>query len=147
MKKLFSGLSLALVAGSLLLLSSPAVFSAPAKAPLANHGAVRVENAALDFHLVNQTGYTIAHLYISPSAQDDWGDNILEAELDSGDAVDVVFHPEADAIKWDMRADWAMEDGSEEQEYVYWKGLKLTEINKVTLKYDSKKDKTSAVIE
>ena len=46
-----------------------------------------------------------------------------------------------------MRADWLMEDGSEEQEYVYWKGLKLTEINKVTLKYDAKKDKTSAVIE
>ena len=147
MKKLFSGLSLALVAGSLLVFSSPAVLSAPARAQLPNHGAVRIENAALDFSLDNETGYTIAHLYISPSAQDDWGDNILEDALHSGDAVDVVFHPEADAIKWDMRADWLMEDGSEEQEYVYWKGLKLTEINKVTLKYDAKKDKTSAVIE
>jgi hypothetical protein len=37
---------------------------------------------------------------------------------------------------------WADGDGSEE-----WLGLKLTEIEKVTLVYDKEKDQTKAIIE
>src|SRR5690606_15322180 len=109
--------------------------------------AVPVQNATLDFTLVNKTGYTLSGLYLSPSSEDDWGDNILEEDLDSGDMVDIIFSPHADTAKWDLRADWLMEEDAEEQEFVYWQGLSLDEISKLTLFYNAETGKTSAKVE
>ncbi len=109
--------------------------------------AVPVQNATLDFELVNKTGYSLSGLYLSPSKADDWGDNILEETIDDGDAVEISFSPDAKTAKWDLRADWLMEDDAEEQEYVYWTGLSLDEITTLTLYYNKSTNKTSAKAE
>lgn len=106
-----------------------------------------MQNAELDFELVNNTGYLLSGLYLSPTGTEEWGDNILEEDLDSGDSVNLSFHPEAEAVKWDLRADWAMEDEEDSQEYVYWMGLSLDEITKLTLNYNKTTGKTSAKAE
>lgn len=109
--------------------------------------AAPMQNATLDFELVNKTGYSLSGLYLSPSNADDWGYNILEEIIDDGDAVEISFSPDAKSAKWDLRADWLMSDEEEEQEYVYWTGLSLDEITTLTLYYNKATNKTSAKAE
>jgi len=101
-----------------------------------------VNQLNLDFTLVNATGYGIAAVQISPTKQQEWGGNILDEELGDGEAVDISFHPQADAARWDLQITW-----SDESEQVYWIGLNLTEISQLTLYYDEATGKTSATIE
>ncbi len=110
-------------------------------------GARPMQNAELDFELVNNTGYLLSGLYLSPTGTDSWGENILEDDLDSGESVAISFHSEATAKKWDLRADWSMEDEEDSQEYVYWMGLSLDEISTLTLNYNKATGKTSAKAE
>ncbi len=113
----------------------------------AQHGAKPMQNAELDFELVNKTGYRISGLYLSPSAADEWGPNLIQEDLDTNTAIQIVFAPEIDAVTWDLRADWSMEDEDAEQEFVFWKGLSLDEINRLTLAYNASTDQTSAKAE
>jgi hypothetical protein len=103
------------------------------------------QNAALDFNLVNKTGYSIKALYIGASGTGDWTkeDEVLKGRtFANGQSLDIEFNPRAKAEKWDIMVTWADGSGSEE-----WLNLKLTEITKVTLVYDKDADKTSAIIE
>jgi hypothetical protein len=103
------------------------------------------QNEALDFTIVNKTGYKIKALYIGASGTGDWAkeDEVLKGRsFDNGQALDIVFNPRAKAEKWDIMVTWADGDGSEE-----WLNLKLTEITKVTLTYDKENDVTKAIIE
>lgn len=102
----------------------------------------QAEELDLDFKLVNSTGYTIKEVYISPTAKKDWGENIMKGKLKDGQTLDVTFHPKTKAARWDLRIVWA-DDG----EAVEWTGYKLTEIEKITLKYDEKSEETSATTE
>ena len=100
--------------------------------------------SALDFKLVNKTGYGIKAIHIGPSSQKDWGENILSESLGDGEAVDIEFQPKAANIaKWDLLVSW---DDPEDPD-VYWIGYKLSEITTITLKYDATSNKTSAVVE
>jgi hypothetical protein len=100
--------------------------------------------SALDFTLVNKTGYAISAVYIGPSSSKEWGENILDDVLGDGESATVTFHPKADSIaKWDLRVSW--ED--EEDPDVYWLGFQLATIHKITLKYDRNTNKTTAVTE
>lgn len=96
----------------------------------------------LDFTLVNATGYGITAIHVAPTKSKDWGDSIITETLEDGESVDITFHPKATTGKWDILVSW--EDGSPD---VYWTGYDLTTINKITLKYDRKADKTSAITE
>ncbi len=97
----------------------------------------------MDFTLVNATGYDIKEVYVSPSAAKDWGANILKGLLKNNDGVAISFHPTADSVeKWDLMVAWT--DGSNNS---YWEGFKLSEINKITLKYNKQTDVTTAVTE
>lgn len=100
--------------------------------------------SALDFTLVNKTGYAISAVYIGPSSSKEWGENILDDVLGNGESATITFHPKAGSIaKWDLRVSW--ED--EEDPDVYWLGFELAHISKITLKYDRNTNKTSAVTE
>ena len=100
--------------------------------------------SALDFQLVNATGYGISAIYIAPSSSKNWGANILEEGLGDGESASVTFQPAAAHIgKWDLRVSW--ED--EEDPDVYWTGYDLSKISKITLKYDHASNKTSAIVE
>jgi hypothetical protein len=148
MKKTLSGLRVVLLAGAVMLMGATSVLSAPQQAlkPAGSEVVKPVQNKNLDFKLVNATGYDIQSVYMSPSHADSWGDNILSDTLYDGYSVNIQFSPDAESVEWDLRADWVMEEGAK-QEYVYWNGLRLDEINKLTLKYNPKTDKTSAKIE
>lgn len=95
-----------------------------------------------DFTLVNKTGYGIKEVYVAPTASDEWGDNILSETLENNEELAIEFHPKANAAKWDLMITWV--DGGDS---VYWRGYKLAEVNKITLKYDRAKGTTSAVTE
>jgi len=107
-------------------------------------GAVRAESG-LDFELVNKTGYAIREIYIAPSSQAEWeptDKNVLPRSLRDGESVDISFHPEASAAKWDLKIVWV--DGGDAVE---WLGFDLTEISKITLFYDEDTEKTTAETE
>ena len=97
----------------------------------------------LDFTMVNGTGYGIKEVYVSPSAADHWGNNILPRTLENGEGLKVTFAPQAEGIEeWDLMIVWV--DGGDK---VYWRGYKLSEINKITLHYDRESGETSATVE
>ena len=125
MKKLFSGLTLLTALVLLLGLLAPA----------------RAAELNLDFELVNKTGYPITEIYIGPTSSDDWGDNILEKTLKDEMSLEVSFHPKATAKKWDIKVVYEDKDTAE------WKGYKLEEINKITLFWNDKTQKTTAKTE
>ncbi len=104
--------------------------------------AARAESE-LDFTMVNGTGYGIQEVYVSPSAADRWGSNILPSTLENGQALKVSFAPQAEGIEeWDLMIVWV--DGGDK---VYWRGVKLSEISKITLHYDRESGETSATVE
>ena len=101
------------------------------------------QNEALDFTLVNQTGYSIKALYIGASGTGDWTkeDEILKGRVfKPGTEMPIEFHPKATAELWDIMVTWADGSGSEE-----WTNLNLTEITKLTLVYNAEKDETSVI--
>jgi hypothetical protein len=100
--------------------------------------------STLDFTLVNKTGYGIKAVHVAPSASTDWGENIISEVLEEGESVAIEFQPKAGRIgKWDLLVSW--EDTSDPD--VHWTGYDLSTINKITLKYDRKSNKTSATTE
>ena len=106
---------------------------------------VTTQNPELDFTIVNKTGYDIKALYIGATGTGDWtkDDEVLKGKAFANSAsYDIKFSPRAKAQKWDIMVTWSDGSGSEE-----WLGLKLTEIEKVTLIYDKEKDVTKAIIE
>jgi hypothetical protein len=97
----------------------------------------------LDFTVVNKTGYGIAELYVAPSAQTTWNDNLLSETLEHNEEVEVTFEPQAASVtKWDIMITFVDDDSK-----VYWKGYKLAEISKITLKYNRESGVTSAATE
>ena len=100
------------------------------------------DNDALDFTLVNKTGYGIKEIYIAPSAQTDWGDTIISKPMENGDELAITFDPKEKAEHWDIRIVW-VDEGAD----VVWKNCKLSDISKITLHYDRETDETSATTE
>ena len=96
----------------------------------------------LDFELVNGTGWAIKEVYISPATVNDWQENILSEPMADGESGKVTFSPEAEAENWDMKIVWV-----DEGEDVVWKNLNLSEISKLTLRYDADTDETTAEVE
>ena len=92
-----------------------------------------------DFTSVNNTGYAIDEIYLSPSDDDEWGDDILELDvLADGESVEFEFDPDMEELflafgvdLYDMRC--VYEDGSTDE----WYELKLEEIDELTLTLDA----------
>lgn len=102
------------------------------------------QNDALDFTLVNETGYNIKKIYIGPSNNPNWTDDmeVLHGRaFKNGTALDITFSPKARSAKWDLRVEWS--DGDTP---VNWYGLDLTSIEKLTLLYNADSGKTSVRI-
>ena len=96
----------------------------------------------LDFELVNGTGWDIKEIYISPATVNNWQENILSEPMADGTGGKVTFSPDADAEQWDMKIVWV-----DEGDDVVWKNLDLSKISKLTLRYNSDTDETSAEVE
>lgn len=96
----------------------------------------------LDFNLVNMTGYTIRDIYVSPTKEKNWGEDIMERDmLGDGETVEISFAPGETDHLWDIYVTW---DGYESDEDVFWIGLDLSTISEISLYYDHETGKTWA---
>lgn len=81
-----------------------------------------------DFTLVNRTGVDIYELYVAPSDQTDWEEDVLGADiLADGDSVHVTFSSAEDSELWDIK----VVDGHGND--VHWLQVDLTSVSRVTL--------------
>ncbi|MBK7805743.1 MAG: argininosuccinate lyase [Saprospiraceae bacterium] len=113
-----------------------------AEKPVSNMECLLSEAPNLDFVLVNKTGYDIENIYVAPTKQQTWGDDIMGRDLlEDGESVEVSFDPGEKTKKWDIYVTWL---GYESDEDRYWTGLDLSEISEITLFYDDKSGKTWA---
>lgn len=83
-----------------------------------------------DFKLVNKTGVDIYGVYISPSASDDWGDDVKDVEVLKDGMVLTVTFASQDVALWDIRV--VDEDGTA----LDWTEFNLMEISVITLNQD-----------
>jgi hypothetical protein len=122
--------------------SKTSALTAPIASPTPMHAA---QNDALDFDLVNKTGYKIKKVLISPSASSEWDDDddvLAGRGFNNGDTLSISFSPKTHAQHWDMKVVYAIDGSSHE-----WDGLNLTGISKITLHYDAGANSTSADVE
>ncbi|HEX8174807.1 MAG TPA: hypothetical protein VF543_06785 [Pyrinomonadaceae bacterium] len=136
----FLAIGLAVLSLTILVSSS----ARTSQASTTNTAASAAQNDALDFTLVNGTGYTIKKVYIGPSNNPNWTADmeVLHGRVfKNGTALDISFSPKAQSAKWDLRVEWSDGDAP-----VDWYGLDLTTIEKLTLLYDADSGKTSVRI-
>ncbi len=83
-----------------------------------------------DFVLVNNTGYPIYQVNISPASSNDWQEDVLGKQiLNNGEALQVGFNS-GNVQMWDINA--IFEDGSS----IAWYGIDLLSTSQVTLNKD-----------
>ena len=93
-----------------------------------------------DFVLVNSTGYTISEVYVSRPNNNSWGNDVMGQEsLDDGASVKITFN--TDACSWDLKVVYDDDDTA------VWGNVNLCKIQKLTLYWDKKTEKTRAVPE
>jgi hypothetical protein len=93
-----------------------------------------------NFTLVNQTGYDISEVYVSPANSSDWEEDVLgEDILKNRDDVEITFKRNTRQCLWDMKVVYDDDDSSAE-----WSDIDLCKVSQVTIHYNRKADKTSA---
>lgn len=111
-----------------------------ALAALASITAVSAHAAQQDFELVNQTGYTISEVYVSPSGEKSWGEDILgKNTLANRRSMDLTFDRAADACKWDLKVVYELDDETAE-----WEGFNLCKTSTISIFYNAETGETSA---
>ena len=115
-------LKTAILAGALALVAFSSVTSA---AP---------QNRKLDFTLINKSTYVIVELYVAPSSEDEWGEDVLGADmLPNGESVDIEFSRSETTCSWDLKI------VDEDEDEVTWTKLNLCTANEITLRYENGK--------
>lgn len=96
------------------------------------------QKGSTTFTVVNKTGVVIMALYATPHNSDDWGEDILGADvLASNDELGIVFSRKETASLWDLRVE------DDEGAYIEWENINLREISSVSLYF--KNGKATAV--
>lgn len=102
-------------------------FSAAAVSSFAQRG-------SQDLVVVNKTGVVIAALYATPHNSDDWGEDILGADLlANNDEIGIVFTRKETAQLWDLR----IEDS--EGTFIEWENIDIRAVSSITLYYKNGK--------
>lgn len=92
------------------------------------------QNRKLDFTLHNKSGYVIVELYVSPSNDEEWGEDILGQDVIGDDeSADITFTRGEASCNWDLKI------VDDEEDEVTWTGLNLCQANEVTLRYQNGK--------
>lgn len=90
-----------------------------------------VTAGAQDFELFNRTGVDIHALYVSPSGEDDWGEDLLDGRMiEAGATVEIQFSGAGDAEYWDLRVE------DEEGNSLNFEAINLLEASQVILNED-----------
>src|SRR5436190_9422806 len=88
----------------------------------------------LDFKLVNKTGLIISEVFVSPSDDDEWGEDVMGKDvLGNGDSFDISFSRKETKCKWDLKV------VDSEKAEIEWTAIDLCKAEEITLKYDGKK--------
>lgn len=88
----------------------------------------------LDFTLVNKTGLTINEVYLSPTSDSEWGEDVMGKDvLKSGEKVDITFSSSETECNWDLKI------VDEDDDDIEWAKLNLCTANEITLMYEGKK--------
>lgn len=96
--------------------------------------AAPIQRRNLDFTLVNKTGLTIDEVYLSPTSDDEWGEDVMGRDvLKNGERVDIKFSSEETECNWDLKI------VDEDEDSVEWEKLNLCTANEITLMYEGKK--------
>lgn len=97
-------------------------------------GGVAAAQGKQDFTLVNKTGLDINEFYVSPSDDDQWGEDVLGQDvLEDGKKVHITFSRKEKACKWDFKVI------DEDDDPIVWEGIDLCKATEITLKYEGKK--------
>jgi len=92
------------------------------------------QNRKLDFTLYNKSGYVIVELYVSPSNDEEWGEDILGQDVIGDDeSADITFTRGEASCNWDLKI------VDDEEDEVTWTSLNLCQANEVTLRYQNGK--------
>lgn len=120
MKKLT--LSLLAASAVLLLTLSAVTFAAPQ------------QRKNLDFTLVNKTGVDIMEVYLSPTSDNEWGEDVMGKDiLENGQKVDITFSSAETECNWDLKV------VDEDDDDIVWTKLNLCTANEITLMWENKK--------
>ena len=118
-------LTLSLLAGGLVAVLALAASSS-------SLGAAQRKN--LDFTLVNKTGVDIMEVYLSPTSDDQWGEDVMGRDiLEDGEKVDIKFSSEETECNWDMKVI------DEDDDEIVWTKLNLCTANEITVMWENKK--------
>jgi hypothetical protein len=103
----------------------PAETNTPTRAPAANEAAGEAEGeggapsttvgtARQNFSVVNATGHIVMTLNVSPTSENEWGDDILGSQvLQPGQTAQVVFDRGETQCNYDIRATYDDNDTSD----------------------------------
>ena len=84
-----------------------------------------------DFVLVNDTGYEVVEIYVSPTSEDDWEEDVLGRDtLADGERVTITFDRDEDRCRYDIKL--VDEDGDE----AIWTNVNLCRVSTVTTRYN-----------
>ena len=88
-------------------------------------------DSPLDFVLVNDTGYTIDKIFVSPTKIEAWGEDVMgQDQLEDGKSVKIHFSRAHEKdTKWDIKVVFT------DNENRYWTDLDLSTISEVTIHY------------
>lgn len=104
------------------------------------HGAAQAGQQ--DFTIVNKTGYSLKHIYVSENHSGSWDEDVLGRDLlDDGESFELSFAKAEKTCKWDMKV--VYDDG----EAAVWENLNLCQIAKLTLKWNKSTGVTTAITE
>jgi len=96
----------------------------------------------LDFTLVNETGYTIVEVFVSPARSNNWEEDVLGRDvLENGERLEIAFPKEAKGCKWDLMVTY------DDDEQASWEDFDLCSLSKIELRYDRNTNSTWAEYE
>jgi hypothetical protein len=93
-----------------------------------------------NFILLNDTGYTIRELYVSPRKARDWEEDVLgRDQLPNSEFRTISFDRSEKVCAWDLKVVY------DDNEEVYWENFDLCTISFILISYDEKKRETNAM--
>lgn len=115
--------------------AAPGNASAAPVAPIGNASAngpsATVSGGRQNFAVINNTGFTVMTLQVSPTNQSNWGPDILGQDvLPNGQQAQINFPRNESECMWDIRVTY--NDGDEES----YTGVNLCEVSTFTLTED-----------
>lgn len=115
-------------------LIKPLLIAALALVAVASVTVTAAQRRNLDFTLVNRTGVDIMEVYLSPTSDNEWGEDVMGKDiLANREKVDITFSSAETECNWDLKV------VDEDDDDIVWTKLNLCTANEITLMYEGKK--------